>query len=255
MIRRYELAEVAAGEGLDTALGGADKEAQDQEIQQRMQREAHQTYHDIGDDPHQDHGAGGEALGQHPVQIGAGEGHQLHHQQHAHHAQLIDAHIVAKDRGHVDDGPHAVDIEKIGQQEGEERLIGADVPEGFAQAGEAAADQGAGAEALVGRAVQLLHIPQDGAGIPGPPQRCQQAGEAHGQVPGGLGLQGEKRPPKRRGSVERQGDHQGNGGAADIAEGIPGGGDKIHPLGGGDVHQHAVVINIGPVEADAGEGE
>lgn len=238
MSLRQQLPVERAGERLNAALRRADQHRQTEEIAQGLEVEAHKTDDKVGEDAHKDHLARAKTPGQHAVENREGESDDLHHQQHEHHVHAAKAARIAKDRGHVNDGAHAVDVEKVGDQKEHQRLVTADIRKRLFQGVHGLAQD----VPFTLHAVLLVDVFEDRDGKDEPPHGREQEGKL------GRRFRGDADAIAKL--DERECDDQRNGRAADVPKAVAVGRHLVDARFVGDVVQKRVIVHARAVKAD-----
>jgi len=123
VLLRHHPREVSPAQRLDTALRGGDQHRKHPEIERRLHEIRVDTYDDINADADVQHDFAREPIRQTPVQHRERSSDDLRDEQYDEQVRRFDAQIGSIGCGHRNDRPHAVDVEKISEQEQENRAM------------------------------------------------------------------------------------------------------------------------------------
>ena len=223
-----DLAQVGTAECLNAALEHTHQYSQDPELDQGGEENSKKGNARIAEDTDLQQQTGIILACQTAKENGEGEGYDLGHQQRKQQTGGIKTQGFAVGGSHIDDGVNTVNKEEESDQVQEDVLLLLGFLDGLPKLTEGLQESTLHRR-LVSGLLMVLHQRQ-GAGKP--------PGTGDGKADDQSGDLRNAEAFIAKGQHKAQG--EGNAGA-DVAEGIAGGGDPIHPFRGGDLREHCIV--------------
>ena len=242
MIGGDDLGKIGAGERLHAALEEPHGGRQHPELPDLRHEHGKQPDAGIGDDTYEDQKIVAHLFGEFAKEDGGGESDDLRQKERQKQVCRIEPERGPERRRHIDDGIHAVDVQKEGDEEEDDALFVGDAAL-FGEDRKEALKVVAHGVRGTGHKVRLTVGMRKGAGEPEPPERVDGERDGDGDGIGKIGQQHD-------GDADKEG-HA----AADVSPGVALGRDVVGAVVRGHVHEHGVVKDEARRIKDLGEHE